>query len=157
MSCFPVDRRTGDFSMGGYNNVDTTGFRTAIWNYIQALFGIRHDDYDYSSVSGRRPLVQYPKYSGEPAAQPGSEDLHQASGSEPASSAGRVADEHHVRVQVIREGPFHFPFPAHWQLSICRQCQPRAKKDTPSFCNRNRGKDTIGTFYNCLTSRFMLS
>lgn len=37
--------------MGGFDNVDTTGYRTAIWNYIQALFGIRHDDYDYSAVN----------------------------------------------------------------------------------------------------------
>ncbi|WKX89155.1 hypothetical protein Q1695_008647 [Nippostrongylus brasiliensis] len=37
--------------MGGYDNVDTTIYRSAIWNYIHALFGIRHDDYDYAKVN----------------------------------------------------------------------------------------------------------
>lgn len=37
--------------MGGYENVDTTVYRSAVWNYIHALFGIRHDDYDYAKVS----------------------------------------------------------------------------------------------------------
>lgn len=37
--------------MGGHKNVDTTKYRTAVWNYIQSLFGIRHDDYDYSEVN----------------------------------------------------------------------------------------------------------
>ncbi|VDO04310.1 unnamed protein product, partial [Haemonchus placei] len=32
-------------------NVDTTVYRSAIWNYIHALFGIRHDDYDYAKVN----------------------------------------------------------------------------------------------------------
>uniref|UniRef100_A0A915K357 Uncharacterized protein n=1 Tax=Romanomermis culicivorax TaxID=13658 RepID=A0A915K357_ROMCU len=38
-------------TMGGHKNVDTTKYRTAIWNYIQSLFGIRHDDYDYSEIN----------------------------------------------------------------------------------------------------------
>ncbi|EPB74107.1 PA26 p53-induced protein [Ancylostoma ceylanicum] len=37
--------------MGGYENVDTTVYRSAVWNYIHALFGIRHDDYDYAKVN----------------------------------------------------------------------------------------------------------
>ncbi|KAE9420688.1 hypothetical protein Angca_006413, partial [Angiostrongylus cantonensis] len=37
--------------MGGYENVDTTVYRNAVWNYIHALFGIRHDDYDYAKVN----------------------------------------------------------------------------------------------------------
>src|SRR6218665_264873 len=37
-------------SMGNNANVDTSSFRHAIWNYIQCLYGIRHDDYDYELV-----------------------------------------------------------------------------------------------------------
>jgi len=36
--------------MGNNANVDTSSFRHAIWNYIQCLYGIRHDDYDYELV-----------------------------------------------------------------------------------------------------------
>ncbi|KAG1659629.1 Sestrin-1 [Nymphon striatum] len=38
-------------TMANRNNVDTTMFRRAIWNYIHCMFGIRHDDYDYSEVN----------------------------------------------------------------------------------------------------------
>lgn len=38
-------------TMGSKNNVDTSTFRRAIWNYIQCLYGIRHDDYDYKEVN----------------------------------------------------------------------------------------------------------
>ncbi|CAJ0573874.1 unnamed protein product, partial [Mesorhabditis spiculigera] len=38
-------------TMGEYTDVDTSSYRMAVWNYIQALFGIRHDDYDYSEVN----------------------------------------------------------------------------------------------------------
>ena len=37
--------------MGDLTDVDTTAFRRAIWNYCHCLFGIRHDDYDYSIVN----------------------------------------------------------------------------------------------------------
>ncbi|XP_046459036.1 sestrin-3-like [Daphnia pulex] len=37
--------------MGSKKDVDTSRFRTAIWNYIQCMFGIRHDDYDYGEVN----------------------------------------------------------------------------------------------------------
>ncbi|XP_013784844.1 sestrin homolog isoform X2 [Limulus polyphemus] len=37
--------------MGSKNNVDTSTFRRAIWNYIQCLYGIRHDDYNYKEVN----------------------------------------------------------------------------------------------------------
>lgn len=37
--------------MGGVRNVDTSKFRRAIWNYIQCIYGIRHDDYDYGEVN----------------------------------------------------------------------------------------------------------
>lgn len=37
--------------MGDHNDVDTSKYRTAVWNYIQSLYGIRHDDYDYSEVN----------------------------------------------------------------------------------------------------------
>ncbi|XP_050295323.1 sestrin homolog isoform X2 [Anthonomus grandis grandis] len=38
------------YTMGGRTDVDTSRFRRAIWNYIQALLGIRHDDYDYREI-----------------------------------------------------------------------------------------------------------
>ncbi|CAJ0956593.1 unnamed protein product, partial [Mesorhabditis belari] len=38
-------------TMGQYEDVDTSAYRMAVWNYIQALYGIRHDDYDYSEVN----------------------------------------------------------------------------------------------------------
>lgn len=38
-------------TMGTHSNVDTSRFRRAIWNYIQCMFGIRHDDYDYNEVN----------------------------------------------------------------------------------------------------------
>lgn len=37
--------------MGAHDKVDTSRFRRAIWNYIQCMFGIRHDDYDYNEVN----------------------------------------------------------------------------------------------------------
>lgn len=39
------------YTMGGRKDVDTSRFRRAIWNYIQCMFGIRHDDYDYGEVN----------------------------------------------------------------------------------------------------------
>lgn len=39
------------FTMADRTNVDTSKFRRAIWNYIQCIFGIRHDDYDYGEVN----------------------------------------------------------------------------------------------------------
>lgn len=39
------------YTMGGCTDVDTSRFRRAIWNYIQCMFGIRHDDYDYGEVN----------------------------------------------------------------------------------------------------------
>ncbi|CAH0546826.1 unnamed protein product [Brassicogethes aeneus] len=38
------------YTMGGRTDVDTSRFRRAIWNYIQCLLGIRHDDYDYGEI-----------------------------------------------------------------------------------------------------------
>jgi sestrin len=37
--------------MGDECGVDTLHFRRAIWTYIQSLYGIRHDDYDYAIVN----------------------------------------------------------------------------------------------------------
>lgn len=37
--------------MGKKSNVDTSPFRRAVWNYIQSMYGIRHDDYDYREVN----------------------------------------------------------------------------------------------------------
>lgn len=39
------------YTMGTHRKVDTSRFRRAIWNYIQCMFGIRHDDYDYNEVN----------------------------------------------------------------------------------------------------------
>jgi sestrin len=38
-------------------------FRRAIWNYIQCIYGIRHDDYDYREVNEllARDLKKYIK------------------------------------------------------------------------------------------------
>lgn len=49
--------------MGRKTNVDTSMFRRAIWNYIQCIYGIRHDDYDYREVNEllARDLKKYIK------------------------------------------------------------------------------------------------
>lgn len=43
--------------------MDTSKFRRAIWNYIQCIYGIRHDDYDYGEVNQllERPLKMFIK------------------------------------------------------------------------------------------------
>ncbi|VDM94537.1 unnamed protein product, partial [Onchocerca ochengi] len=38
-------------TLGTYNDVDTSKYRHAIWMYIQSLYGIRHDDYNYAEVN----------------------------------------------------------------------------------------------------------
>ena len=38
------------YTMGGRTDVDTSRFRRAIWNYIQSLLGLRHDDYNYGEI-----------------------------------------------------------------------------------------------------------
>ncbi|XP_043213480.1 sestrin-2-like isoform X2 [Amphibalanus amphitrite] len=38
-------------TMGSFRAVDTGLFRRAVWRYIQCLYGIRHDDYDYAVVN----------------------------------------------------------------------------------------------------------
>ena len=38
-------------TMGSHTSIDTTLFRRATWNYIQCVWGIRHDDYDYHEVN----------------------------------------------------------------------------------------------------------
>ena len=38
-------------NIGKYEAVDTTLFRMAVQRYAQCLFGIRHDDYDYSQIN----------------------------------------------------------------------------------------------------------
>jgi len=39
------------YTMGDNREVDTSSFRKAIWYYVHCLYGIRHDDYDYSEVN----------------------------------------------------------------------------------------------------------
>jgi sestrin 1/3 len=50
-------------TLAGRQNVDTSKFRRAIWNYIQCIYGIRHDDYDYGEVNKLldRPLKTFIK------------------------------------------------------------------------------------------------
>ena len=38
-------------TMGDHTSIDTSLFRRASWNYIQCVWGIRHDDYDYHEVN----------------------------------------------------------------------------------------------------------
>jgi len=38
-------------TMGRRSSIDTSLYRRASWNYIQCLWGIRHDDYDYAEVN----------------------------------------------------------------------------------------------------------
>ena len=38
-------------TMGSHSSIDTTLFRRASWNYIQCVWGVRHDDYDYHEVN----------------------------------------------------------------------------------------------------------
>lgn len=44
------------FTIGDKTNVDTSKFRRAIWNYIQCIYGIRYDDYDYGEINQVRLL-----------------------------------------------------------------------------------------------------
>lgn len=51
------------YTMGHKENVDTTIFRRAVWNYIHRIYGIIHDDYDYVEMedlldSGFRAYVE---------------------------------------------------------------------------------------------------
>ncbi|XP_059084156.1 sestrin-3-like isoform X2 [Tigriopus californicus] len=50
-------------TIGKYTSVDTTMFRRSVQNYIQCLYGIRQDDYDYGEVNELlpRPLKKYIK------------------------------------------------------------------------------------------------
>jgi len=60
---FKITKEMTYYTMGGRAHVDTTKFRTAVWNYIQCLYGIRHDDYDYGEVNQllERPLKSFIK------------------------------------------------------------------------------------------------
>lgn len=51
------------YTMGSKTDVDTSMFRQAVWNYIQCIYGIRHDDYDYREVNELldRELKEYIK------------------------------------------------------------------------------------------------
>lgn len=39
------------YTCGHKTHVDTFPFRRAVWNYLHCLYGIRHDDYDYSQIN----------------------------------------------------------------------------------------------------------
>lgn len=38
-------------TMGGRRDIDTSRFRSAIWNYIYCIYGMRNDAYDYEDVT----------------------------------------------------------------------------------------------------------
>ena len=42
-------------TIGRFRSVDTTLFRRAVERYVECLFGIRHDDYDYRQVNELLP------------------------------------------------------------------------------------------------------
>lgn len=50
-------------TLGKVENVDTSTFRRATWNYIHLVFGIYHDDYLYTEVNKlmERSYKQYIK------------------------------------------------------------------------------------------------
>ena len=52
-------------TMGQHTSIDTSLFRRASWNYIQCVWGVRHDDYDYQEVNEllHRDLKKYIKNS----------------------------------------------------------------------------------------------
>jgi len=48
---FNIAQQLTYYSCGKDTEVDPTTFRRAMWNFIHCIYGIRHDDYDYSVVS----------------------------------------------------------------------------------------------------------
>lgn len=60
---FRVIRNMTDKRFGEETDVDTSKFRRAIWYYSQRIYGVCHDDYDYSEVNNylERPLKQFVK------------------------------------------------------------------------------------------------
>ncbi|CAB3407909.1 unnamed protein product [Caenorhabditis bovis] len=51
-NCFRHIQRLTYRFMGQHSlKIDTSRYREAVWNYIQGLYGIRYDDYDYSRVN----------------------------------------------------------------------------------------------------------
>ena len=49
-SYFKLNTFTVLFRLGRVENVDTSTFRMATWNYIHLVYGIYHDDYLYTEV-----------------------------------------------------------------------------------------------------------
>jgi sestrin len=60
---FSLTKTLTYYTMGDHTNVDTSKYRLAVWNYIQSLYGIRHDDYDYAEVNQlvSRPMKAFIK------------------------------------------------------------------------------------------------
>nr|XP_027200066.1 sestrin homolog [Dermatophagoides pteronyssinus] len=48
---FKVGYNLTYYTLGPKTNIDTSPFRRAVWNYIQSIYGIRHDDYNYREVN----------------------------------------------------------------------------------------------------------
>ena len=49
-------------TMGSHCSIDTSLFRRASWNYIQCVWGVRHDDYDYHEVNELLHRSDQPHY-----------------------------------------------------------------------------------------------
>ena len=49
-------------TMGSHCSIDTSLFRRASWNYIQCVWGVRHDDYDYHEVNELLHRSDHPQY-----------------------------------------------------------------------------------------------
>lgn len=49
-------------TMGSNKNVQTEPFRRAVWYYVLSIFGLRHDDYDYTCINKMLPDINLKKY-----------------------------------------------------------------------------------------------
>jgi len=56
-NCFKTIRSLTYNTFGNLEVTDTTGFRMAIWYYVNRIFGIFYDDYNYENVNKKIPQV----------------------------------------------------------------------------------------------------
>jgi hypothetical protein len=47
---FRVAKQMTYNSYGDQSDVDTSRFRRAVWNYVQMMFGVIHEDFDYADI-----------------------------------------------------------------------------------------------------------
>jgi len=55
--CFKCIKSLTYNTFGNLEDMDTTGFRMAIWHYVNRIFGIFYDDYNYENVNKKIPQV----------------------------------------------------------------------------------------------------